>query len=98
MAQILQMRVDVTTSVPESVIDLVTGILLETFKIPADEVRADAHMRDLLTDSLMVVEMSISVHEALGVKVDEKELSDITLAELTEVLEARRTEPLGTGR
>ncbi|MFZ3468114.1 acyl carrier protein [Streptomyces sp. 4.24] len=81
-----------TTSAPESVIDLISEILVETFEIPAEEVRADARMRDLLTDSLMVVEMAIAVHEALGFKVDEEELRDTTLAELAAVLDVRRTE------
>ncbi|WP_330294593.1 acyl carrier protein [Streptomyces sp. NBC_00503] len=80
-----------TTSAPESVMDLISEILVGTFEVPADEVTPDALMRDLLVDSLMVVEMAIAVHEALGVKVDEEELKDTTLARFAEVLEARRT-------
>lgn len=85
------MRAAVTTSAPESVMDLISEILVGTFEVPADEVTPDALMRDLLVDSLMVVEMAIAVHEALGVKVDEEELKDTTLARFAEVLEARRT-------
>lgn len=85
------MRAAVTTSAPESVMDLISEILVGTFEVPADEVTPDALMRDLLTDSLMVVEMAIAVHEALGVKADEEELKDTTLARFAEVLEARRT-------
>lgn len=85
------MRAAVTTSAPESVMELISEILVGTFEFPADEVTPDALMRDLLTDSLMVVEMAIAVHEALGLKVDEEELKDTTLARFAEVLEARRT-------
>lgn len=49
-------------------------------------------MRDLLADSLMVVEMAMAVHERTGVKVDEEELRDSTLAEFAAALEARRAD------
>ncbi|KOU32494.1 acyl carrier protein, partial [Streptomyces sp. WM6368] len=71
-----------TTSAPESVLDVISELLIERFEIPSDEVRAEAPMRDLLTDSLMVVEMAIAVHEVLGVKVEEEELREATLADL----------------
>ncbi|ARE73811.1 hypothetical protein B6R96_07610 [Streptomyces sp. Sge12] len=81
-----------TTSAPESVLDVISELLIERFEIPSDEVRAEVPMRDLLTDSLMVVEMAIAVHEVLGVKVEEEELREATLADLVGSVEARRTD------
>ncbi|MFD2121049.1 phosphopantetheine-binding protein [Streptomyces cirratus] len=49
-------------------------------------------MRELLTDSLMVVEMAIAVHETLGVKVEEEELRATTLAGFAEAVGARCTD------
>ncbi|MFJ7586724.1 acyl carrier protein [Streptomyces sp. NPDC097617] len=81
-----------TTSAPESVLDVISELLIERFEIPSDEVRANAPMRALLTDSLMVVEMAIAVHEMLGVKIDEEELRGATLGEFAGSVEARRTD------
>ncbi|MFE5808051.1 acyl carrier protein [Streptomyces sp. NPDC056491] len=81
-----------TTSAQESVLDVISELLIEKFEVPSDEVRANAPMRGLLTDSLMVVEMAIAVHEVLGVKVDEEELREATLAEFAGSVAARRTE------
>ncbi|WP_327266044.1 acyl carrier protein [Streptomyces sp. NBC_01232] len=81
-----------TTSAQESVLDVISELLVEKFEVPSDEVRANAPMRGLLTDSLMVVEMAIAVHEVLGVKVDEEELREATLAEFAGSVAARRTE------
>lgn len=80
-----------TTSAPESTIDLIGAILTEVFEFPAEEVQSDTLMRDLLTDSLLVVEMAIVLHERLGIKVDDEELRALTLAEFAEALDARRT-------
>ncbi|MFJ3960935.1 acyl carrier protein [Streptomyces sp. NPDC090036] len=81
-----------TTSAQESVLDVISELLIEKFEVPSDEVRANAPMHGLLTDSLMVVEMAIAVHEVLGVKVDEEELGEATLAEFAGSVAARRTE------
>ncbi|WP_449480395.1 acyl carrier protein [Streptomyces avidinii] len=82
-----------TTTAPESVIDMIGEILIGTFEIPAEEVKADARMGDLIADSLMVVEMAIALQDALGVKVDERELGDATLAQVAAAIEARRSAP-----
>ncbi|MCJ0869835.1 acyl carrier protein [Streptomyces sp. AP-93] len=79
-----------TTSAPESTIDLIGEILIDMGEFTAGEVHADARLQDLLTDSLMVVEMAMALHERLGVKVDEEELRDLILAEFAAVLDARR--------
>ncbi|MEU7555948.1 phosphopantetheine-binding protein [Streptomyces sp. NPDC044571] len=81
-----------TTSAQESVLDLISELLVEKFEVPSNEVQASARMRDLLTDSLMVVEMAIAVHEVLGIKVEEDELRGSTLGEFAEAVEARRTD------
>ncbi|WP_328296766.1 phosphopantetheine-binding protein [Streptomyces sp. NBC_00435] len=80
-----------TTSAPESTIDLISELLVETFEIPSEEVRADARMLDLLTDSIMIVEMAMVLQERLGLKLAEEELRDGTLAEFAGVVDARRT-------
>lgn len=92
MAPIPQMRESVTTSAPESVLDVISELLVERLEIPSDEVRANAPMRDLLTDSLMIVEMAIAVHDILGITVEEEELRDATLEEFAASVEARRTD------
>ncbi|MFB6614447.1 acyl carrier protein [Streptomyces sp. NPDC056367] len=79
-----------TISAQESVIDVITELLTETLEVPADEVRANAPMRVLLEDSLMVVELAMAVEERLGVKIGEAEFRDATLAEFAEAVEARR--------
>lgn len=86
------MRESVTTSAPESVLDVISELLVERLEIPSDEVRANAPMRDLLTDSLMIVEMAIAVHDILGITVEEEELRDATLEEFAASVEARRTD------
>lgn len=80
-----------TTSATESAIDVISEILIEVFEYPAEEVQGHTPMRDLVTDSLMVVEMAMVLHERLGLKVDEEEIRDLTLAQFAEVLDARRT-------
>ncbi|WP_190344757.1 acyl carrier protein [Streptomyces venezuelae] len=80
-----------TISAQESIVQVISDLLVEKFEVPAEEVRPDAPMRELLTDSLMVVEMAIAVHETLGVKVEEDELRGTTLAEFAEAVGARRT-------
>ncbi|MEV7611862.1 acyl carrier protein [Streptomyces sp. NPDC089799] len=72
--------------------DLIGELLVQRFEVPAGEVRPDAAMRDLLVDSLMVVEMAITVQETLGVKVEEDELRDTTLGEFAAIVEGRRTD------
>lgn len=83
------MRDTVTTSAPESVLDVISDLLVEKFEVPSEEVRGSAPMGDLLIDSLMIVEMAIAVHETLGVKVEEEELRAATLAELAVSVEER---------
>ncbi|MFK0232751.1 acyl carrier protein [Streptomyces vinaceus] len=70
-----------TASAPESVLDVISELLVDKFEVPPEEVRGSAPMSDLLIDSLMIVEMAIAVHETLGVKVEEEELRAATLAE-----------------
>ncbi|MFJ6793568.1 acyl carrier protein [Streptomyces sp. NPDC091268] len=79
-----------TTFTPESVFAVIGELLVEKFEIPSDEVRESAPLGELLTDSLMIVEMAIAVHETLGVKVEEEELRGCTLGQFAEAVEARR--------
>ncbi|MEV7521463.1 acyl carrier protein [Streptomyces sp. NPDC091371] len=79
-----------TISAQGSVIDVITELLTETLEVPAGEVRANAPMRVLLEDSLMVVELAMAVEERLGVKIGEAEFRDSTLAEFAEAVAALR--------
>ncbi|MEV6582691.1 acyl carrier protein [Streptomyces sp. NPDC051582] len=81
-----------TTSAQESVLDVISGLLVEKFEVPSEEVRGSAPMRELLIDSLMIVEMAIAVHETFGIKVEEEELRTATLAEFAAVLDERLTD------
>ncbi len=83
------MRDTVTTSAPESVLDVISDLLVEKFEVPSEEVRGSAPMSDLLIDSLMIVEMAIAVHETLGIKVEEEELRAATLAGFAASVEGR---------
>ncbi|MFI8262642.1 MULTISPECIES: acyl carrier protein [unclassified Streptomyces] len=78
-----------TTSAPESVLDVISDLLVEKFEVPSEEVRGSAPMSDLLIDSLMIVEMAIAVHETLGIKVEEEELRAATLAGFAASVEGR---------
>ncbi len=86
------MRDAVTTSAPESVLDVISELLIEKFEVPSEDVRGNAPMRDLLIDSLMIVEMAIAVHETLGIKVEEEELRAATLAEFAAAVDERLTD------
>ncbi|MFE2325728.1 acyl carrier protein [Streptomyces sp. NPDC059385] len=79
-----------TISAHESVIDVITELLTGTLEVPPEEVRADAPMRALLEDSLMVVELAMAVEERLGVKIGEAEFRDSTLAEFAGAVEVLR--------
>ncbi|MCX5409405.1 acyl carrier protein [Streptomyces sp. NBC_00335] len=82
-----------TSSAPEStgsMIDLIGEIILSMGESSAEDVHAGARMGDLLTDSLMVVEMAMALQEKLDVKVDEEELRDVTVAEFAALIDARR--------
>ncbi|WP_030155514.1 acyl carrier protein [Streptomyces sp. NRRL S-244] len=81
-----------TTSAPESVLDVISELLIEKFEVPSEDVRGNAPMRDLLIDSLMIVEMAIAVHETLGIKVEEEELRAATLAEFAAAVDERLTD------
>ncbi|WP_159046084.1 acyl carrier protein [Streptomyces sp. WM6372] len=81
-----------TTSAPESVLDVISELLVEKFEVPSEDVRGNAPMRDLLVDSLMIVEMAIAVHETLGIKVEEEELRAATLAEFAAAVDERLTD------
>ncbi|MEV7417430.1 phosphopantetheine-binding protein [Streptomyces sp. NPDC089919] len=78
-----------TVSAQESVFAALRDLLVDKFDVPAADARPDAAMRDLLVDSLMVVEMAIAVHETLGVKVEEEELREATLADLAAAVHRR---------
>ncbi|MGW5402454.1 acyl carrier protein [Streptomyces sp. NPDC003952] len=79
-----------STESTDSMIALISEIIAPMVDLDAADVHAGARMGDLLTDSLMVVEMAMALHEKLDIKVDEEELRDGTLAEFAALLAVRR--------
>ncbi|WP_338702638.1 phosphopantetheine-binding protein [Streptomyces sp. Q6] len=70
--------------------ELVTGLLVDRFEVDPALVRSDARMTELLIDSLMVVEMAVTLKDELGVTVSEDELRELTLADFAARVDARR--------
>ncbi|MEV5610586.1 phosphopantetheine-binding protein [Streptomyces sp. NPDC052225] len=79
----------VSTTAPAAT-ELLTGLLVDNFDVDPAAVRPDARMTELLIDSLMVVEMAVTLKEELGVTVSEDELRELTLAEFAVHVDARR--------
>ncbi|MFJ8821067.1 acyl carrier protein [Streptomyces sp. NPDC102467] len=79
-----------STSASPATTDLITGLLVGKFEVDPAVVRADARMTDLLADSLMIVEMAITLQDELGVSATEDELSELTFAEFSARVDARR--------
>ncbi|MFJ4715565.1 acyl carrier protein [Streptomyces sp. NPDC088785] len=75
---------------PTPTTDLITGLLVDKFEVDPAAVRGDALMTDLLVDSLMVVEMAITLKDDLGVTVTEDELRELGFAEFAARVDARR--------
>ncbi|WP_329124796.1 acyl carrier protein [Streptomyces sp. NBC_01465] len=80
-----------STSATPATKDLLTGLLVDKFEVDPDAVRADAPMTELLVDSLMVVEMAVTLKEELGVSVTETELRELAFAEFADRVDAQRT-------
>ncbi|MEV7725069.1 acyl carrier protein [Streptomyces sp. NPDC087917] len=80
-----------TISAPGSVIDVISELLTELIEVPAEGMGPHTPMRDLLLDSLMVVELAMAVQDHFGVKVDGEEFRDLNLGEFAEAVAARRT-------
>ncbi|MCX4830202.1 phosphopantetheine-binding protein [Streptomyces sp. NBC_00006] len=70
--------------------DLITGMLVDTFEVDRAAVTSDALMTDLLVDSLMAVELAVTLKDQLGVTVTEDELRELPFAEFSSRVDARR--------
>ena len=57
--------------------DTVSDILVGTFKVPADQVSADATFEALALDSLDLVELTLVVEERTGIKIEDDEVERI---------------------
>lgn len=79
-----------TNTVPPSTTQLIIRLLSEEFRIGPGSVRLDALMSDLLDDSLMVVEMAVTLQDQLGVKLQETDLRNLTLDEFIAHVDALR--------
>ncbi|MEV1021055.1 phosphopantetheine-binding protein [Streptomyces sp. NPDC050264] len=79
-----------STSASPATADLITGLLVDRFEVDPAAVRPDTRMTDLLADSLMVVEMAITLKDELGVSATEDELRELTFAEFSARVDARR--------
>jgi acyl carrier protein len=79
------------TSASPATADLITDLLVDRFDVDPAALRADARMSELVEDSLMVVEMAITLKDELGVSATEDELRDLTFAEFSARVDERRT-------
>ena len=67
------------------------SLLTTRFEVPEPEIVPDASLESLGLDSLSLAELALILQEECGVKVEEHEAAkDTTVAELTEVLTAKR--------
>ncbi|MET9494819.1 phosphopantetheine-binding protein [Streptomyces sp. NPDC006552] len=79
-----------STSASPATADLITGLLVDRFEVDPAAIRADARMTDLLADSLMVVEMAITLKDELGVSASEDDLRGLTFGEFAARVDAAR--------
>ncbi|OLF05264.1 hypothetical protein BLA60_37045 [Actinophytocola xinjiangensis] len=74
--------------------DRITKILVEDFKVRAEDLGAGATLRDLGFDSLVIVELSLSLDNEFGVELGDGELTDaMSVAEAAELLLAKGVSP-----
>ncbi|MDG4856881.1 acyl carrier protein [Streptomyces sp. T-3] len=80
-----------TTSATSSSMDLISSLLIDKFEVEPAAVQPTAPMTDLLIDSLMAVEMAITLKDELGITVGEDELRNLNLGEFVARLDELRT-------
>lgn len=67
--------------------DRIETILIETFKVPEDDIRPDATFESLELDSLDLVELMMVIEEELGVRIEDDEAEEIrTVADAVDKL------------
>ncbi|QES30957.1 hypothetical protein DEJ47_35125 [Streptomyces venezuelae] len=86
----VQERPAMSTSASPATAALITGLLVDRFDVDPAAVRPDARMTELLVDSLMVVEMAITLKDELRVDTTEDELRELTFAEFAARVDERR--------
>ncbi|WP_199549075.1 acyl carrier protein [Streptomyces sp. N35] len=79
-----------STSATPTTKDLITGLLVDKFEVDPARVQPGTPMTELLVDSLMVVEMAISLKDELGVAVTEEEIRDLAFAEFSDRVDRKR--------
>lgn len=68
-------------------VDYITNILGKVYNVPGD-IESTRSFQDLQVDSLSLAELGAQLEDALGVTIDEEDLtSGTTVAELAELLE-----------
>ncbi|MGW1195559.1 acyl carrier protein [Streptomyces sp. NPDC002536] len=72
--------------VAQAVHEILTGPL----EITPESVRPGTRLPDLGLDSLAYVELAVLLSSAFGVEIADEELRDVTVEELTELVEQRR--------
>ena len=74
--------------------DRVTKILVEDFKVRPEDLADGATLRDLGFDSLVIVELSLSLDNEFGVELGDGELTDtMSVAGAAELLLAKGVSP-----
>ncbi|MFC8368796.1 MULTISPECIES: acyl carrier protein [unclassified Streptomyces] len=71
--------------------DTVRSILTSAFRVPEDEIRPQLTLGQLDLDSLALTELVLILHERLGVRIGNEDLSrGTTLAQVVDRLDALR--------
>lgn len=67
------------------------ALLTDKFHVPAQDITPGSTLDELDIDSLALAELSLTLGEQLGIKLDEHEAGkDTTVAELTATIESKR--------
>jgi acyl carrier protein len=74
--------------------DRVSTVLVDTFRVPPEQLTPATTLTELDLDSLDLVEFAMVVEEQLGVKITDTEAEGLgTLAEVVSLLEVKGAEP-----
>ncbi|MCC2280755.1 acyl carrier protein [Streptomyces sp. ET3-23] len=72
--------------VAQTIHEILTGPL----DIAPECIRPETRLPDLGLDSLAYVELAVLISSAFGVEIDDEELRDVSVEQLTELVEQRR--------
>jgi acyl carrier protein len=78
----------------EKIVGFITGILVDKYGYPAQDVTPDGPLEDLEFDSLVLGELASLLSRAFEVPIEDEDLAEATtVAEMARAVEARMAEP-----